>query len=219
MRHIMVLNSKGGSGKSTLATNLAGYCAIQGDKVALADFDPQQSSLDWLAIRPPEAAPIIGVKGFREGLRHVPRDCDAVVIDAPARIHGPDLSELLRRSDTILVPVLPSTIDIRATQRFLGELLGRAKVENKLARVAVVANRVKENTLIFEELDGFLEELKIPYLATLREAQNYVRAYTRGLSVWELPEYLAWPDWKQWKPICEWLGSRRSQPVAANKAA
>ena len=98
MRHIMVLNSKGGSGKSTLATNLAGYCATQGDKVALADFDPQQSSLDWLAIRPPEAAPIIGVKGFREGLRHVRRDCDAVVIDAPARIHGPDLSELLRRS-------------------------------------------------------------------------------------------------------------------------
>jgi len=28
--------------------------------------------------------------------------------------------------------VLPSTIDIRATQRFLGELLGRAKIENKL---------------------------------------------------------------------------------------
>lgn len=219
MRHIMVLNSKGGSGKSTLATNLAGFCAVQGDKVALADFDPQQSSLDWLALRPADALPIIGVEGFREGLRHVPRDCDAVIIDAPARIHGPDLSELLRRSDTILVPVLPSTIDIRATQRFLGELLGRTKVENKLARVAVVANRVKENTLIFEELDDFLEELKIPYLAALREAQNYVRAYTRGLSIFELPEYLAWPDWKQWKPITEWLGSRRSQPVAANKAA
>ncbi len=29
-----------------------------------------------------------------------------------------------------------------------------------------------------------------------------------------LPEYLAWPDWKQWKPIQEWLGSRRSQPAA-----
>ena len=93
------------------------------------------------------------------------------------------------------------------------------QVENKLARVAVVANRIKENTLIFEELDDFLEELRIPYLAALREAQNYVRAYTRGLSIFELPEYLAWPDCKQWKPIIEWLGSRRSQPVAANKAA
>jgi hypothetical protein len=29
----------------------------------------------------------------------------------------------------------------------------------------------------------------------------------------ELPEYLAWPDWKQWKPIGEWLDSKRSKPA------
>jgi chromosome partitioning protein len=32
------------------------------------------------------------------------------------------------------------------------------------------------------------------------------------MGVFELPEYLAWPDWQQWKPICEWLDSKRSQP-------
>ena len=54
MRHIMVLNPKGGCGKSTIATNLAGYYANLGKKVALADFDPQRSSLDWVESRPAE---------------------------------------------------------------------------------------------------------------------------------------------------------------------
>jgi chromosome partitioning protein len=54
--------------------------------------------------------------------------------------------------------------------------------------------------------------MKVPYLASLREAQNYVRAYTRGLGIFELPEYLAWPDWEQWEPLTKWLRSVRSQP-------
>ena len=49
-------------------------------------------------------------------------------------------------------------------------------------------------------------------LAALREAQNYVRAYTRGLGIFELPEYLAWPDWEEWEPLTAWLRSKRSQP-------
>ena len=52
MHSILVLNPKGGSGKTTVATNLAGYFASNGAKVALADFDRQRSSLDWLSKRP-----------------------------------------------------------------------------------------------------------------------------------------------------------------------
>ena len=47
-----------------------------------------------------------------------------------------------------------------------------------------------------------------PDATTLREAQNYIRAYTRGAGVFELPEYLAWPDWEQWIGLLEWLESR-----------
>ena len=108
--------------------------------------------------------------------------------------------------------MLPSPIDIRAATDFIAELLDRGKVARRQARVGVVANRVKENTLIFEELDEYLEKLKVPYLAALREAQNYIRAYQRGLGIHELPPYLAWPDWEQWDPIIEWLDSRRSRP-------
>ena len=215
MRHVMILNAKGGCGKSTLATNIAVFFAREGQRVCIADYDPQRSSLDWLAQRPADLPAIGGVPAFDDGLRSVPRNTETLIIDAPARVHGTELNELVRRAETIIVPVLPSAIDMKACGHFMAELLEIGKVSRKQARLALVANRVRENTLVFEELDKYLSKLKVPYLGSLREAQNYVRAYARGMGVLELPEYLAWPDWKQWEPIAEWLDSRRSQPPNA----
>jgi chromosome partitioning protein len=211
MRSILVTNAKGGCGKSTIATNLAAYYASEGFETALADYDPQASALAWLEERPEEYALIKGIEGFDSGLRSLGRNTEYLIIDAPARSHGRELAELVRRAESIVVPVLPSPIDIKAAQRFIDELLHVSKVADKKAKVAVVANRVKENTLIFEELDEYLSRLKAPYVTTLREAQNYIRAYQRGLGIHELPPYLAWPDWEQWDPLLEWLDSRRSR--------
>lgn len=212
MRHIMVLNAKGGCGKSTIATNIASYFASEGAIVALADYDPQRSSLDWIERRPANRPEIVGVAGFEDGLRRAPRSADIVVLDAPARSHGKELTELIRHAETIIVPVLPSTIDIQATGNFLDELKKVGKVANKDVKIAAIANRVRENTLIFDDLDEYLTKARIPYVAALREAQNYVRAYTRGIGIFELPEYLAWPDWDEWEPLTAWLRSVRSQP-------
>ncbi len=212
MRHIMVLNAKGGCGKSTLATNIAVLFAHKGLKVCIADYDPQRSSLDWLAQRPADLPAIGGVAAYEEGVRKVARDTDVLIVDAPARVHGTELNELVRRAETIVVPVLPSSIDMTACARFMEELLDIGKVARKQARLGLVANRVRERTLIAEELDEYLATLKVPALGSLREAQNYVRAYARGMGVLELPEYLAWPDWKQWQPIGDWLASGRDPP-------
>jgi chromosome partitioning protein len=212
MRHILVMNAKGGCGKSTLATNLAAYYASEGFETALADYDPQGSALAWLEGRPETFAAIRGVPGFESGLRSVPRNIEYLIIDAPARSHGKELTELVRRAETIVVPVLPSPIDINAAATFVRELQRVGKVAEKQAKVGLVANRVRENTLIFDELDEYLAKLRVPYVATLRDAQNYIRAYQRGVGIHELPPYLAWPDWEQWDPLIEWLDSRRSQP-------
>lgn len=212
MRHILVMNPKGGCGKSTVATNLASWYATRGRQVALADFDPQRSSLDWAELRAPDAPPITAVAGFEDGLRGVPRNAEVVVIDAPARAHGRELNELVRRAETVLVPVLPSAIDMRAAANFITELLEAGRVARQQAKVAVIANRIKEHTVSFDELDAFLRKLRVPYVATLRDAQNYVRAYARGLGVFELPQYLAWQDWEQWAPLTDWLDSAASRP-------
>src|SRR5690606_38309098 len=142
----------------------------EGSATALADFDPQGSSLAWLEERPKTHGPIVGIEGFESGLRSVPRSTKYLIIDAPARSHGRELTDLVKRAETIIVPVLPSPIDMKAAARFVEELMALQKVADRKAKVALVANRVRDNTLIFDELDAYLNELRVPYVATLREA-------------------------------------------------
>jgi chromosome partitioning protein len=214
MRSIMVLNSKGGSGKSTVATNIASYYASQGNKVVLVDFDPQASSLDWLAARQSGRSTITGIDGASGHFR-VPRSADYVVYDTPAAVHGAELSALLRRAQSIIVPVLPSPIDMRAATPFVQKVLDNSRVSRKEARVALIANRCREHYNIYHQLDKYLRKVrKAPFISALRESQNYVRAAERGLGVFELPPYAVRKDLDQWDPIIRWLNSKRSQPVA-----
>ncbi len=135
MRHIMVLNAKGGCGKSTLATNIASYFANEGAAVALADYDPQRSGMDWLERRPDNRAKIVGVAAYEDGLRRVPRNADILVLDAPARSHGAELANLVKHAETIVMPVLPSTIDIQATSTFLKELQGWPRYKTRMSKL------------------------------------------------------------------------------------
>ncbi|HET6655573.1 MAG TPA: ParA family protein [Gammaproteobacteria bacterium] len=212
MRTIMVMNPKGGCGKTTIATNLASHYANQGLATVLADFDPQRSSLDWLAMRSEDRPAIHGVAGFEDGLRGVGRGADVLIIDAPARAHGPELTEMVRRAETILVPVLPSPVDIFAAKRFADELQQVGKVERKEVRIGLIANRVRDTTLIAHDLGVFLNRMHLPIVGRLRDAQNYIRAFARGMGVNELPPYLALPDVRQWEEVTGWLNSKRSQP-------
>jgi chromosome partitioning protein len=235
MRTIMLLNAKGGCGKSTLATNLAAYYATEEKSVVLADFDPQGSALEWLAARPEERPPIKGVAPWKETVR-IPRNIDFMILDVPAGTRGPQLTALVRRAQTIIVPVLPSPTDIRAAAHFIHALLVLGKIERKQSKVAVVANRVRENTFmqgrmeqavgmfnanygtintqIYRGLERFLSRLKIPFVATLRDTANYQLADEQGIGIFELGSRAAY-DVEQWQPLLQWLDSRRSIPVAA----
>lgn len=213
MRIITVLNAKGGCGKTTIATCLASHYAAWGKRVALADYDQQASSTDWLAARSEDQPEIIGVRPDKGTVRP-PKNTEFFIIDAPAATHGRELANMVRRSETIVMPVLPSPVDMRATHRFLEELFNLKQINDKAARVGLVANRVKENTLIYRELSLFLGRVKVPFIARLRETQNYNRASQKGLGIMDMPPYLAEKDHEQWKPLLQWLNSKRSMPVA-----
>ncbi len=213
MRTIMVVNPKGGCGKTTLATNLAGTYASQGARVALADYDPQASSLAWLAARPADRPAVHGVPATPGEEPPLPRGCEVLVMDAPAGIAGKPLKRLCRAAQTVLVPVLPSPIDIRAAARFLEELLALGRVTKGRLRVGVVANRVREKTLISTTLDHFLRSLDVPFVASLRDTQNYIRAADRGLSIAELTPFTVAYDRVQWAPLLGWLDSAASRPA------
>lgn len=214
MRTIMLMNAKGGCGKTTLATNIATWFADEGHKVALADFDPQGSSLDWLEARKNfEGIPEIeGINAFT-GPVSPARGTDYLIMDAPANIHGSEINSMLRRVQTLIVPVLPSPIDMRACSRFLDELLSSGRVSKKQTKIAIVANRVMERTNIYKQLEEYLGHQKIPVLTHLRESQNYIRSADKGLGLFELAPSMVWPDLEQWDPIIEWLDSRKSMPT------
>jgi len=207
----MIMNAKGGCGKTTLATNLAGFYADKGRDVALADLDPQGSSLDWLAVRPENFAPIHGINVTESGLRY-PRSTEILIMDAPAAVHGKHLTPLLRRVQSLIIPVLPSPIDIRAATHFIEELLTIGRVNREQLKMAVVANRVKEHTLIYHKLEKFLRHLGIPRIATLRDTQNYIRVAERGVSIFEVAPALMEPDVQQWRSLTRWVNSKRSLP-------
>ncbi|MGH8598773.1 MAG: AAA family ATPase, partial [Gammaproteobacteria bacterium] len=161
MRTILVLNSKGGSGKTTVATNIAGFFADRGQAVALADFDIQHSSMDWLAAREAERPVIKGIDAVAHGLR-VPAGIEVLVMDAPAAVHGDVLGGLVKRAQTIVIPVVPSPVDMRAAERFLAELTQVRVVERHEVKVATVANRAREGTQATAELGEYLDQLKLP---------------------------------------------------------
>jgi len=217
MRSIMVVNPKGGCGKTTLATNLAGYYASQGARVAIADYDVQRSSLGWLAARPANVPAIKGIAASQDAVLDLPRSCNTLLIDAPAGIGGKALKQLVRQAQTLIVPVLPSPIDMRAAAQFIGELLALGRIERGKIRVGVVANRVRERTLIYQALTQFLGALQVPFLTSLRDTQNYIRASDRGLGITELAPFLVAYDRVQWQPLLRWLDSAASLPGGRKK--
>lgn len=218
MRTILVLNPKGGCGKSTIATNIAGYFAMRGKNVSLADCDPQCSSNDWLRVRPEHLATINHVP-LKKGRLHIPGDTDILVLDTPAGIHGKKLANIVRAAQTMIIPILPSPMDMRAAERFLNELIKlRKKTINKRIKIATVANRVRETTIAAAKLEGYLEKLKlpngkrIPFITLLRASQNYIHAAERGMTIFEMAPSKTYPDREQWQPLLEWLNSKKSLP-------
>jgi chromosome partitioning protein len=211
MRSILVLNAKGGCGKSTISTNLASYYAWELEqKVALADYDPQGSSMAWLEARGEEWPKIEGIAAWKDPVKPA-RDTDVMIMDAPARVHGAELTQLLRKAETVLFPVLPSPIDMRAATGYMEELLSSARVARNEVKIGIIANRVRENTIIFAELYEFIKKMKVPYVATLRDTQNYIRAEERGVGIFEMAPSQVERDLEDWGPLVKWLKSKRSR--------
>jgi len=215
LMRIVALNTKGGCGKTTLSTNLAGYYASHGYRTALLDADVQASSLQWLKNRGEKPAAITGIAGAERNGRvtrsfqlRVPPGTERLIIDTPAALDALRLQDLTRDADAILIPVLPSDIDIHAASRCIADLLLVGRIERRAERVAVIANRVKKNTLIYEKLQCFLHGLGIPFVTSFRDTQNYVHASAAGLSIHELDTRKTRNDVQDWEALIKWLEQR-----------
>ena len=200
---IVIANPKGGVGKSTLATNVAGCLAAAGHSVMLGDVDRQQSARQWLALRPPQAAPIRGWDVAHDDIVRPPRGTTHVVLDTPAGLHGKRLDAVLRIADRMLIPLQPSLFDIQATHAFVQAL--REHRRGRDAEIGLVGMRVREHTIANEQLQQYLATLRLPVVAWLRDTQNYVQLAAHGLTLWDVAPSRVERDMAQWQPLRQWL--------------
>ncbi len=118
----------------------------------------------------------------------------------------------------MVMPIIASPVDIRAAERFIKDLFSlKGKINNKI-KIATVANRVREDTLIAAKLENYLQNLtlpngkKLPFMTMLRQSQNYIRAAEQGLSIFEMAPHKTYYDREQWEPLLKWLISSKSLP-------
>ena len=210
MRSILVVNPKGGCGKTTISTNLASYYAVWGVKTVLVDFDPQQSCMHWLKARNRSSkhAKIHGSSGL-SGELTLPEDTQRVVYDAPARSVTGKVVELMQQADAVIIPVLPAPIDMRAAREFIDELIRKGRLRQHQRLVGLVANRVRKHTNIYGHLENFLIDAELPFVTSLRDSQNYVRASDRGIGIFEMGPAAVARDLEQWRPLINWIEGKK----------
>jgi chromosome partitioning protein len=226
MQKIVVLNPKGGSGKTTISTNLASYFAAEGLRPTLMDMDAQGSSTHWLRKRTKDQPLIHGIAGYERHSRvtrsfatRLPLDTERLIVDTPAAVEAQYLPDLTRNATAVLVPVLPSDIDIHAAAKCISNLLLIAKIRREEQRIAVIANRVKKQTVVYKSLMKFLETLQIPVVTTLRDSQTYIRAAETGRGIFEMKPSVVQEDLEQWMPLVGWLAQRKTLHIEPGSPA
>jgi chromosome partitioning protein len=221
MNTTLVINPKGGSGKTTIAINLAACFAAENLPTTLMDYDPQASSLTWLRSRAANAPHIHGANGapekygrLRSFEMFVPPHTEHLIIDAPAGASGLLLQEMVERAQSVIVPVVPSIIDIRATETFIRELLSTPRVRNGDARVGIVANKVRVSMPAYQPFLRFLESQKIKLLTRLLDSDMYLKAAESGIGIFEMDPGQTAVERRQLAPIVEWVRGERALQMA-----
>jgi len=206
MQKILVASSKGGCGKTTIATNLAAHFAQEGKNTVLVDADRQGSSQRWAEKRAGLPAPVLAISGLRRDWQNkIPEDAERVIVDGPAGIRADELAELLDGIDVLLIPVLPSRIDLEASEAFLSEIANLARTKRCKVAVGLVANRLKPWTTASQEAVEEYKRLPLPLLAQLRDTQGYVLVAGLGKSIFDYHSELIRTHQEDWDKLLRWL--------------
>ncbi|KJS73718.1 MAG: hypothetical protein JM57_04890 [Comamonadaceae bacterium BICA1-1] len=176
---LALLNHKGGTGKTTLAVNLAAALA-QRAPTLLVDLDAQGSALQWagqggvpwpMRVQAQAAPP---VQPAADG-----QQAAFVVWDCPPALDAPPVLALLEHLDWVLVPVLPSPVDLWASWHLV-RLLQQASTGNPRLRAAFVINQAEPDSALTSAMHEALHEFGLPVLATVVRRRAIYRSAALG---------------------------------------
>jgi chromosome partitioning protein len=207
MKTVLVASSKGGVGKTTVVTHLAAHSALAGRRTVLVDGDPQRSSSRWCERRAGLDSAVLPVDGSgrKAWHKHLPDGTQHVFIDGAAGAMGEDLAGFLDRADAVVVPVLPSALDIEATVPFLDSLGRHPRVRRGKLPVALVVNKLKPWTNSSRQALEVLAGWPVPVVAQLRDSQAYAVLVGLGKSLFDYHSAQVREHQADWQPLLRWL--------------
>jgi chromosome partitioning protein len=206
MRKVLIASSKGGCGKSTIATNLAAYYANRGKRTVLVDADRQGSSQRWGEKRSDMEHAVLAIPNQRrDWYRSVPDDAEQVIVDSAAGVSAADVGDYLDHVDAVIVPVLPSAMDLEAAAPFLKEVSRLSPVRRGKVPVGLVANRLRPWTHASQRALEEMKEFPFPVIAQLRDTQAYVLTTALGKSIFDYGSELVRSHQEDWAKLLRWL--------------
>lgn len=207
MKTILVAGSKGGVGKTTVSTHLAAHAALSGKATVLADADPQGSSTRWAQRRAVLDSAVVPVTVHRKKawLKLLPEGTEQVVVDAPAGAYAEELAPFLEVANAVVVPVLPSALDIEAIVGFLNSLATVPQVRSGALPVGLVLNRTKAWTQTSQQAHQLLAQWPYPIVTQLRDTQSYVVMVGLGRSLFDYHSAQVREHQHDWEPLFKWL--------------